>query len=308
MAYTALGAMAWARGRNSLMMLTAGAGALAVAGYRTSHADENPSGALSPKEFRSFTITEKTKLTHDTWQYRFGLPADQTAGMDVASCLVTRALLPNGPGMPLKAVIRPYTPTSSKEAKGHMDLVVKVYPNGGMSKHIGALKVGDTLEMKGPFPNLSVTANKWKHVALIAGGSGITPMIQVIDELLGNAEDHTHISVMYSNKTEEDIIMKSRLEKLALRFPGRFKVYFLASDGKFTGGPKTGVVRGAGRITQESIASFIPGFHENVMVMVCGPTGFMETVSGPKAKNDKQGDVGGALAALGYSKDQVFKF
>lgn len=40
-----------------------------------------------------------------------------------------------------KYVIRPYTPTSPKDAKGYFDLVVKVYPQGNMSKHIGDLKV-----------------------------------------------------------------------------------------------------------------------------------------------------------------------
>ena len=40
-----------------------------------------------------------------------------------------------------KFVIRPYTPTSVKDAKGYFDLVVKVYPEGKMSKHIGDMKV-----------------------------------------------------------------------------------------------------------------------------------------------------------------------
>ena len=40
-----------------------------------------------------------------------------------------------------KFVIRPYTPTSSKDAKGYFDLVVKVYEQGKMSKHFGELKV-----------------------------------------------------------------------------------------------------------------------------------------------------------------------
>ena len=40
-----------------------------------------------------------------------------------------------------KFVIRPYTPTSPKDAKGYFDLVVKVYEQGKMSKHFGELKV-----------------------------------------------------------------------------------------------------------------------------------------------------------------------
>ena len=45
--------------------------------------------------------------------------------MTVASCLVTRAMLPEKAGEAPKAVIRPYTPTSPPTAKGYMDLIVK---------------------------------------------------------------------------------------------------------------------------------------------------------------------------------------
>ena len=44
-----------------------------------------------------------------------------------------------------KQVIRPYTPVTSAEMPepvGHFDLVVKAYPTGKMSKHIGELQVG----------------------------------------------------------------------------------------------------------------------------------------------------------------------
>lgn len=67
----------------------------------------------------------------------------------MASCLVTRAAIgsENEDGT-RKYVIRPYTPVTGDETPGHLDLLVKVYPEGKMSKHIGELKIGDSLEMK----------------------------------------------------------------------------------------------------------------------------------------------------------------
>ena len=56
---------------------------------------------------------------------RFATPnPDDTAGLFVASCLVTRAPIgsPKEDGTK-KFVIRPYTPTSTVDAKGHFDLV-----------------------------------------------------------------------------------------------------------------------------------------------------------------------------------------
>ena len=44
------------------------------------------------------------------------------------------------------------------------------------------------------------------------------------------------------------------------------------------------------------------------LVMVCGPPGLMKVVSGDKAPDKSQGPLSGALAELGYTPAQVFKF
>ena len=67
-----------------------------------------------------------------------------SAGMDVASYLLTRAFIGKEKADGTRAaVIRPYTP--SHTTIGYLELVVKCYPEGKMSKHINGLKKGDTL-------------------------------------------------------------------------------------------------------------------------------------------------------------------
>lgn len=39
---------------------------------------------------------------------------------------------------------------STVDTKGHFDLAIKLYPKGAMSQHIESLKIGETLEIKGP--------------------------------------------------------------------------------------------------------------------------------------------------------------
>ncbi|GFH10251.1 FAD-binding FR-type domain-containing protein, partial [Haematococcus lacustris] len=94
-------------------------------------ADAKPAktGALDPQEFKSFVLIEKEKLTHNTLRLRFELPNNQVSGLNVASCLVTKAVM--GEGAEAKPVVRPYTPTSAPDARGYMDLVVKV---GGLRR------------------------------------------------------------------------------------------------------------------------------------------------------------------------------
>ena len=55
--------------------------------------------------------------------------------------------------------MRPYTPTTSDENLGHMDLVVKIYPanvhpkfpdGGKMTQHLEAMSLGDSIDVRGP--------------------------------------------------------------------------------------------------------------------------------------------------------------
>lgn len=85
--------------------------------------------------------------------------------------------------------MRPYTPVSRNTQKGYFDLIVKVYDSGVMSKHLGSLSPGDSLEVKGPIPKIEYRPNMKKRIGMIAGGSGITPMYQVILEVLSNRDD-----------------------------------------------------------------------------------------------------------------------
>ena len=111
-----------------------------VARAATTHV--HTTAARPPLPFTAPLTPSLTHLTqrvsHDTAVYRFALNNDSVAGLPVASCLLVRAPLgPEG-----KPVVRPYTPISHPHER-HLDLLVKSYPAGVMSKHFAALKVGD---------------------------------------------------------------------------------------------------------------------------------------------------------------------
>lgn len=62
-----------------------------------------------------------------------------------------------------------------------------------MSQHIHSLKPGDTLDFKGPMLGVPIIQNEFDSIGLIAGGSGITPMLQVAQRVLANPDDQTHV-------------------------------------------------------------------------------------------------------------------
>jgi len=67
---------------------------------------------------------------------------------------------------------------------------------------------------------------------MLCGGTGITPMLQVIKELLKNPEDKTELSLVFANDTEDDILLKSTLDALAKEHPN-FKVTYVLSKPVF---------------------------------------------------------------------------
>jgi hypothetical protein len=103
-----------------------------------------------------------------------------------------------------KPVARAYTPVSSDDDIGRFDLVVKVYSQGNMSKHLDTLKIGDTILVQGPRGRLTyagmgefmirgadgMESRKVKRVGMMAGGTGITPMLQV--------SPHQHFALCWS--------------------------------------------------------------------------------------------------------------
>ena len=86
------------------------------------------------------------------------------------------------------------------------------------------LNLGDTLDFKGPNGLIVYEGNghflvrpkkqlppvprHFDHIGLIAGGTGITPMLQLIRDILKRPGDATKISLLFANQTEADILLK----------------------------------------------------------------------------------------------------
>jgi len=281
--------------------LALGASCFAYLSTVSSASAKEEQTALDPKNFKPFTLGEVYNINHNTNRYRFLLEdKNQLLGLNVASCLVVKAPI----GEDGKDVIRPYTPVSDTQDRGFFDLVVKTYPAGVMSKHLASLQPGQTLEFKGPFSKIDYKPNMKKRIGMIAGGTGITPMLQVIHEILKNQNDKTEVNLLFANNTEEDVLLKNELDLLALRH-SNFKVYYTVAS-KTTPTWKHDV----GFITEDLLKKHLPppSDGDTSVVFVCGPPGMMEFISGDKAKDNSQGELKGLLKRLGYQGSQVFKF
>ncbi|KAK6945069.1 Oxidoreductase FAD/NAD(P)-binding [Dillenia turbinata] len=263
--------------------------------------EEGPKVALNPNKWIEFKLQDTAKVSHNTRLFRFSFDPNEKLGLDVASCFITRAPLGQDSDGKTKYVIRPYTPISDPEAKGFFDLLIKVYPEGKMSQHIASLKPGDVLEVKGPIEKLRYTPNMKKHIGMIAGGTGITPMLQVIEAILKNPDDKTQVSLLYGNVSPDDILLKQKLDALAAANPN-LKVFYTVDN------PTKDWRGGKGIISKDMVVKGLPGPSDDTLILVCGPPGMMEHISGDKAKDYTQGELSGILKELGYTESMVYKF
>uniref|UniRef100_A0A2N9I9E2 cytochrome-b5 reductase n=1 Tax=Fagus sylvatica TaxID=28930 RepID=A0A2N9I9E2_FAGSY len=262
------------------------------------HLDQNneeagPKVALNPDKWIEFKL-------QDTLQ---GFSFDPTAklGLDIASCLLTRA--PTGQdaeGKP-KYVIRPYTPISDPDAKGYFDLLIKVYPEGKMSQHFASLKPGDVVEVKGPIEKLRYSPNMKKHIGMLIDlVAGITPGFRS-RLILKNPDDKTQVSLLYANVSPDDILLKQKLDILATSHPN-LKIFYTVDN------PSKNWRGGTGYISKDMAVKGLPGPSDNTLILVCGPPGMMKHISGDKAKDRSQGELIGILKDLGYTEQMVYKF
>jgi NAD(P)H-flavin reductase len=57
-----------------------------------------------------------------------------------------------------------------------------------------------------------VTPYKKRKIGMVAGGTGITPILQVIRAIQKDPSDKTELWLIYANQTEDDILLRKELE------------------------------------------------------------------------------------------------
>ncbi|GMT08900.1 hypothetical protein PFISCL1PPCAC_197 [Pristionchus fissidentatus] len=264
--------------------------------------DENTKYALP--------LIEKFVISHDTRKFRFGLPSkSHVLGLPTGQHVYLSAKIDG------KLVVRPYTPVSSDEDKGHVDLMIKVYfkavnerfPEGGkMSQHLESMQIGESIDFRGPSGKIVYEGagtlavrpdnksppkkRRFARFGMIAGGTGITPMLQIIAAVLRDREDKTQLSLLFANQTEEDILCREELDALVAEHGGRFRVWYTVDR------PPANWAFSKGFIDDKMIAERLPAPADDTAILMCGPPPMLNFACTPN------------LDKLSYAPDNRFTF
>ncbi|KAL0951893.1 hypothetical protein HGRIS_008550 [Hohenbuehelia grisea] len=287
-----------------------GAGTAGAAGYYYLSATEKAvvkqeKSPLDPENFKDFKLKRIEPYNHNTAKFIFELPDNEASLLPISSCVVVKSSDPDALKDPKsgKPIIRPYTPVSPSDAKGELAFIVKKYDSGNASKYIHDLKEGDTLAIKGPIPKWPYKINEFDEVALIGGGSGITPLYQILEHALKDKTNKTRFKLIFANVTEADILLREEFDAMRKQHPDKLDVVYVLDK------PPAGWQGPSGYVNAEVIKKHVapPTLNEKVKVFICGPPGQVAAIAGKKA-GMKQGELGGILKELGYTEDQVYKF
>ena len=140
----------------------------------------------------------------------------------------------------------------------------QAYEKGKISRYVSLLKLGDKVRIKGPKGQFKYHPSLSRELGMIAGGTGITPMLQIIRAALKNPLDRTKLSLIYANVNPDDILLKKELDELAAKHSHRFHVYYVLNN------PPPNWEGGVGFVTKEHIEKYMPPTDQNIKVLLCG--------------------------------------
>jgi ferredoxin-NADP reductase len=176
---------------------------------------------------------------------------------------------------------RSYSIASPPE-EAHLALTIERLDDGEVSPYLAdELRVGDTLELRGPIGGYFVwSVSDGGPLLLVAGGSGIVPLMAMLrhrEAALAGAtlanRQALPARLLYSSRTWDEVIYRDELARLAATDPTLEVRHTLTRE---TGAEWAGFHRRIDRAMLDEVA-WTPS--DRPQMYVCGPTPMVEAVA-----------------------------
>ncbi|KAG5492501.1 hypothetical protein JKF63_01079 [Porcisia hertigi] len=202
---------------------------------------------------------------------RFNLPgAAQTSGLSVGEFIGIRG---DWDGQQL---IGYYSPINMPDDKGRISILARG-DKGSLQEWISSMRPGDSVEMKAcgglrielhpQQRQMMYRKRVIKKLALIAGGSGVAPMLQIIKAALNRpyVDNIETIHLVYAAEDEHELTYRSLMKKYRSDNPDKFDCVFVLNN------PPEGWTEGVGYVDRSTLQRFLPPPSKDLLVAICGP-------------------------------------
>ena len=157
---------------------------------------------------------------------------------------------------------RTFSLSSSPSDGKRLSVTIKRQATSRVSGWLHAhCKVGDVLRISAPNGDFYAPELSDAPLLLLSAGSGITPMLSMLRELLGQGH-RGRIAFVHSCRTASELIFAETLQRTVAQFPNlELYAHYSAS---------------AGRLDAAALSRLHPDF-ATFQAMVCGPSAFTDT-------------------------------
>jgi len=165
---------------------------------------------------------------------------------------------------PLTLLDHPFSISSAPEAGSELRLLIKA--RGDFTRALDRLAPGARAYLDAPHGNFTLRGRRGGHLAFIAGGIGIAPVIGLLRHLHARG-DPRPIGVLYGARNESQLVHAGEIRGMSGRLDlhARFHV----------DEPAPGWDGGAGELTPESVRGALRGDPSQCLAFLCGPTPMM---------------------------------
>jgi ferredoxin-NADP reductase len=188
---------------------------------------------------------------------------EQTVAIKTGQCMRWEAMLPDKKGGRLFSMAN-----AGGDAVREMTFTFRIMPDGMVSSCIPNLKVGDTVQVSGPFGKFIFDGSDTRDIVLVAGGTGISVLRAIYQHALTKGMKNS-VHLLFSVLNIDEVIYKQELEELAKTYP-QFSTTILYTEAP----PEKKVHRG---LISEALfdEEFGPKGYQQTFY-ICGPPPFIE--------------------------------
>lgn len=233
-------------------------------------------------ELHTLPVRELQRLTDESFMITFGVPPELRAAYQYGAgqhvAIQTRfdqvverrsysICLPPADAWP-----------ADPRAEGRLAVGVKVLPGGRFSGHVrDRLVIGERLTVLTPtgrFTPRDPDAESVRYGALVAG-SGITPMMSIVPDLLTRTTSST-LDLVFANRNRERVMFAERLASWQRQWPERLQVQHVWSRQR----TRDGSIKG--RLTADELSRLLQERHASGITewFLCGPEAMVTVARG----------------------------
>ncbi|WP_160715898.1 flavin reductase family protein [Chitinophaga solisilvae] len=176
-------------------------------------------------------------------------------------------------------VTRSYSLSSSPDTDVYPAITVKRIPGGLMSNHIFnmASTIGEW-QIEGPLGAFTLREAACRHLVLLGGGSGITPLYAIARSAI-QQHPGLQVTLLYSSSTAADTIFKTQLDQWQQQQPNNIRIhYVLSRHPAGEAAAENNII--AGRINRiiakKLVKQAIAATDNNAHYFICGPAELMK--------------------------------